>query len=63
VQIDPIKPTLKAPGTKRLKLQCDELLSDFAFDFNLRRYIELLRQFMDYSGWYDRKVGRCRLPL
>jgi hypothetical protein len=26
VQVDPIKPTLKAPGTKRLKLKCDELL-------------------------------------
>jgi hypothetical protein len=38
VQVDPIKPTLKAPGTKRLKLKCDLLLSNFAFKFNLRRY-------------------------
>ncbi len=38
VQVDPIKPTLKAPGTKRLKLKYDKLLSSFAFDFNLRRY-------------------------
>jgi len=38
VQIDPIKPTLKAPGSKRLKLNCDELLSSFAFKFNVRRY-------------------------
>jgi hypothetical protein len=38
VQVDPIKPTLKAPGTKRLKLNYDELLSNFAFKFNLRRY-------------------------
>jgi hypothetical protein len=38
VQVDPIKPTLKAPGTKRLNLQYDELLSIFAFKFNLRRY-------------------------
>ena len=38
VQVDPIKPTLKAPGTKRLKLKCDEPLSNFAFNFNLRRY-------------------------
>jgi hypothetical protein len=30
---------LKAPGTKRLKLQCDDPLSNFAFKFNLRRYI------------------------
>jgi len=38
VQIDPINPQLKAPGTKRLNLKCDELLSSFAFEFNLRRY-------------------------
>ena len=38
VQVDPIKPTLKPPGTKRLKLKCDVLLSTFAFKFNLRRY-------------------------
>jgi len=38
VQVGPIKPTLKAPGTKRLKLKCDGLLLSFAFKFNLRRY-------------------------
>jgi hypothetical protein len=38
VQVDPIKPTLKAPGTERLKLECEELLSNFGFNFNLRRY-------------------------
>ena len=37
MQVDPVKPTLKAPGTKRLKLKCDEPLSDFAFNFNMRR--------------------------
>ena len=37
VQVAPIKPTLKAPGTKRLKLEFDELLSNFAFNFNTRR--------------------------
>jgi hypothetical protein len=39
VQVDPIKPTLKAPGSKRLKLKSEELLSSFAFNFNLRPYI------------------------
>jgi hypothetical protein len=39
VEVDPIKPTLKAPGTKCLKLNYDGLLSSFAFKFNLRRYI------------------------
>jgi hypothetical protein len=38
VQVDPIKPTLKAPGIKQLKLYYDELLSKFAFNSNLRRY-------------------------
>ena len=39
-QVDPIKPKWKAPGTgtKRLKLNCDTLLSTSAFKFNLRRY-------------------------
>ena len=41
VQVDPIKPTLKAPGNKRWKLNCDLLLSTSAFDFNLRRYISV----------------------
>ena len=47
VQVDSIKPKLKPPGTKRLKLNCDILLSTSAFKFNLRRYnmamIETLR--------------------
>jgi len=38
VQVEPMKPMLKGPGTKRLKLIGDELLSNFAFKFNLRRY-------------------------
>jgi hypothetical protein len=33
-----MKPKLKAPGTKRLKLKCDVLLSTSAVNFNLRRY-------------------------
>jgi len=36
VQVDPIKPMLKAPGSKRVKLQCDILLATSAFKFNLR---------------------------
>jgi len=31
---------MKAPGTKRLKLEYDTLLSNFAFKFNLRRCIK-----------------------
>jgi len=39
VQVDPIKPKLKPPGNKRLKLKNDMLLSTSAFKSNLRRYI------------------------
>jgi len=38
VQVDPMKPMLKAPGTKRLNLQYDKLLSilpEFWFQFQL----------------------------
>ena len=34
-----MNPKLKPPGAKRLKLNCDVLLSTSAFKFNLRRYI------------------------
>ena len=40
VQVEPIKPRLEAPGTKRLILKCDDLLSSFAFKFNLCRYTQ-----------------------
>ena len=40
MQVVPMKPTLKAPETTRLKLECDEPLPNFAFNFNLRRYSE-----------------------
>ena len=38
MQVDPIKPTLKPPGSQRLILRCDELLSNVAFSFNVRPY-------------------------
>jgi hypothetical protein len=38
-RLTPMKPALKAPGTKRLKLYYDYLLASFAFNFNLCRYI------------------------
>ena len=37
MQVDPIKPTLKAPGYEHLKLERENLLSNFAFKFNMRR--------------------------
>jgi hypothetical protein len=38
VQVGPIKPKLKPPGTERLKLMCDIRHSSSAFKFNLHRY-------------------------
>ena len=52
MHVDPIRTTLKAPGTKRLKLKHDELLSNVAFKFNLRRYIEEYLQ----AGAYTRPL-------
>jgi hypothetical protein len=69
VLVDPIKPTLKAPETKRLKLKYDELLSPFAFNFNLRRYstasnaAHLLLELLGQHPAMRRVVGRCRLTL
>ena len=38
MQLDRNKPALKPSGTKRLKLNYDEVLSNFAFNFNSRHY-------------------------
>ena len=38
MQVDPIKPTLKLPGSQHLNLKHENLLSNFAFNINLRRY-------------------------
>ena len=35
-----MNPVLKAPGSMLLKLRCDGPLSNFAFNFNLRRYVK-----------------------
>jgi len=61
VQVDPIKPTLKAPGTKLLKLECDESLSNFDFNVNLRRYTtvyfgQLLEAGGTWAGAYTRPL-------
>ena len=41
MQVDPIKPMLKAPGTNLLTLKYNERLSTFAFTFNLCHYSKL----------------------
>ena len=64
MQVDPIKPALKAPGTKRLELQYDVPLSEFAFKFNLRLFDKdklIVSTFLTFSILL--KVGRCKLTL
>jgi hypothetical protein len=66
VQVAPMKRTLKAPGTKLLKLKYDKPLSKFGFRFNLRRYTTGPRRTWKYfdrdgSGGVDRNVGCCTL--
>ena len=60
VQVDPIKPMLKAPCTKRLKLRCDEPLSNFALKFNLCRYIKDV--FMNILMWLENWDGKVPKP-
>ena len=57
MQVKPMNPKLKAPGTKRLKLFFVNLLSSFAFDFNLRRYIKAVQN----GASSPLKVRRCKL--
>jgi len=66
VQVDPIKPTLKAPDSKSLKLKCNTLLSGFASKSNLRCYSMVDRDSHGFSSWKDivvPPVGWCRFPL
>jgi len=49
-----MQPKLKPPGTKRLKLQSDGLVSKFGFKFNLGRYNMVV---------HCAEVWRCRLTL
>jgi len=68
-----MKPRLKAPGSKRLKLKYDILLSSFAFKCNMCRYImegaergHVAVEAADASAAAFVEalpVGRCRLTL
>jgi hypothetical protein len=55
VQVDPIKPKLKPPGTKHLKLNCDILFSTSdsnSIQFNVRRYIKAEFKRKPMSGFF-----------
>jgi len=62
VQVDPMKLKLKPPGTYRLKLNCDDPLSIFAFKFNLRRYNEALED-DDFMEEEEEEAGAARACL
>jgi hypothetical protein len=56
-----MKPKLKAHGSKRLKLRFGMFLSNFAFEFNLRRYTKVA--VCSTSNEKAVKVGQCRSTL
>jgi len=61
-----MKPTMRAPGTKLVKLEYDKLISNFAFKFNLRRYTTAVirlraRLGPDVSLMCSHKAGCCQL--
>ena len=59
-----MKPMLYAPETKRLKLNCDKLLSSFAFNVNLRRYaVESVMDSLSYGHLGKDGTGARALPL
>jgi hypothetical protein len=71
VQVEPMKPVLKVPGTGCLKRKCYGLLSSFAFHFNLRRYTTEPHALIgDATAGHHvlvvdpgPMVGRCRLTV
>ena len=76
VQVDPIKPTLEAPGIKLKTLNRGKPLSKFALKCNLRLYTLGLYAALTVTANYvlvltmlpaalllHAKVGRCRLTL
>jgi hypothetical protein len=64
VQVTPIISTVKAPGTKRLKLECDEPLSNVAFNVNLRRYsVDAAGKSRVYGDLYRYDVDKNKWSL
>ena len=72
MQVDPVTPKLTPPGTKRLKLRCDILVSTSAFKFDVRRYMkaaaaataaDLRSAELRSAPLAQPAVGRCRLTV
>ena len=62
VQVDLIKPKLKPPRRKRLKLRCDVPLSNLALKSHMHRYIMAGGENVFFHGAAG-TVGRCKLTL
>ena len=58
MQVEPMKSKLKAPGAKRLRLNYYNLLSNFAFNLNMRRYTEVQNQ-ADAAGVIQCETWQC----
>jgi len=56
-----MKPVLKAPGPKHLKLKSDEVLSSFAFNFIVCRYNQDNWRSNCLAHYSDSLVGRSKL--
>jgi hypothetical protein len=56
-----MQPKLNLPGTKRLKLTCDVMLSTSAFKFNLHRYTKVYSK--SWSSCPGPEAGACTCPL
>jgi len=58
------KPVLKAPEHERLKLNYDDPLSNFAFHFDLRRYIKVTRAMqgeIDSVAFFNRALSKSEV--
>ena len=63
MHVDPVRPTLKAPGIKHLKLSYEKPPSNFAVKLSLRRYNEVAMMIVTSSGdELDMKAGPYTRP-
>ena len=49
------------PGSKRLIYFVDDMNMPFVDKYDTQSAIELLRQSLDYKGWFDKVWCMCRL--